>query len=191
MYQEHVICRKVGSADIEPLKMSRWFNWKKHAPKRGNLMAFKSETVEAFIAEAEKELADVLLRKTELEELIRKCKTLFGGDQRQQSLPLEIPASSTHLIPKVKTKGKGKSRRIQRDAPLWQLVEGLFKEKGWSEIDFQPIRQTAVRRGWITDDSTGTKILYRAMNDKSEKGEVFVHTGRGTWALKGATDVTK
>lgn len=155
-------------------------------------MAFKSETVEAFIAEAEKELADVLGRKrelegreTELKDVIKKCKALFEGDHRQQLLPLEPPTPSRPI-----SKAKGRRKRKKKAGPLWQLVEGLLKEVG-PEMEFQQIRQIAVERGWIYDDTAGTKILYRAINDKAEQGKVFVHTGRGAWTLKGANDVTK
>ncbi|MGC1404617.1 MAG: hypothetical protein WA974_17015 [Thermodesulfobacteriota bacterium] len=152
-------------------------------------MAFKSETVEAFIAEAERELVEILRQKTELKEreieleaLIKKCKTLFGGDHRQQSLPLELPTPT-----RPKPKAKGRRKRKKKAAPLWQLVEGLYKEKGLLEMEFQQIRQIAVEREWIYDDAAGTKILYRAMENKAKKGEVFVHTGRGTWTLKEQT----
>lgn len=146
-------------------------------------MAFKSETVEAFIAEAEKELADVLRRKTELEgretdleDVIKKCKALFERDHRQQSLPLELPASIRPI-----SKAKGRRKRKKKAGPLWQLIEGFLKEAG-PEMEFQKIRKTAVEKGWIYDDTAGTKILLRAMQDK--EGKVFVHTGRGAWALK-------
>jgi hypothetical protein len=138
-------------------------------------MAIKTETVEAFIAEAEKELAEILRRKTELEDLIKKCKSLFGGNQRQQSLPLAIHISS-HPLAKVRA-------TFKREKKLWEQIVDLLKEVG-TDLSISDIVQGFRERGWPLSEKNGSKIIYRAMRDKES---IFRNTHRGTWTLKEKT----
>ena len=138
-------------------------------------MAMKSETVEAFVAEAEKELAGILRRKTELEDLIKKCKALFGGDKRQQSLSLAIPSSSKPSMVKIKLK----SLRSERGKKIWEQVADLLKETNM-DLSIGKIVHEFKARGWPLSEQNASKIIYRAMKDKPE---VFINTDHGTWKL--------
>jgi hypothetical protein len=142
----------------------------------GNPMAMKSETVEAFVVEAEKELAGILRRKTELEDLITKCKALFGGDKRQQSLPLAIPNSSNPGMVKIKLK----SLRSERGKKIWEQIVDLLEEVQM-DLSISHIVQGFSERGWPLSDKNASKIVYRAMRDKPT---IFMNTDRGTWDLK-------
>jgi hypothetical protein len=138
-------------------------------------MAMKNETVEAFVAEAEKELAGILRRKTELEDLIKKCKALFGGDKRQQSLPLAIPNSSKPTMVKIKLT----SLRSERGKKIWEQVADLLKETNM-DLSIGKIVHEFKARGWPLSEQNASKIVYRAMKDKPE---IFINTNHGTWKL--------
>ncbi len=141
-------------------------------------MAVKNETVEAFIAEAEKELADVLRRKVELEDLIKKCKALFGVDPRQQTLPLEVPIH-TQLSAKIKD-NLLKSLRRERGKRIWEQIIDLLKEVE-RDLTISEIVHGFLEHNWPLSTNNGSKIIYRAMKDKPD---IFIHTNRGTWDLK-------
>lgn len=138
-------------------------------------MAIKSETVEAFIAEAEKELSDILRRKAELEDLIKKCKALFREGHSQQPLPLKIPSYTqpTHMI-------EVRSLRRHRGKKIWEQIVDLLNEVGVG-LSISEIVQGFKKRDWPLSAKNASKIIYRAMKDKSE---IFINTGRGTWDLK-------
>jgi len=137
-------------------------------------MAIKSEAVEAFIAEAEKELADILRRKTELEDLIKKCKTLFDSGPRQLPLNTGILISTQTSEVELKTN----SLRRNRGKKIWEHILDLFNEMD-RELSISNIVKEFENRGWPTSKNA-PKIIYRAMRDKPE---VFVNTNHGTWKL--------
>lgn len=137
-------------------------------------MPIKSETVEAFIAEAEKDLAEIIRRKAELEELIRKCKAFFRGDQRQQPLPLTIPISSQPKMVKIKLK----NLRSERGKKIWEQIMDLLKEVN-RDLSISNIVHEFQKRGWPTSKNA-SKIIYRSMKDKPE---IFINTNHGTWKL--------
>lgn len=141
-------------------------------------MTIKSETVQEFIAEAEKELADILHRKADLEDLIKKCKALFLGDYRQQALPLKITMPTRQ--PKRVTVTV-KSLRRDRGKKLWEQIKDILKEVG-GDLSVSNIAQEFRERGWplSAKPSNALKIIYRAMKDKPE---LFRNTNRGTWDL--------
>jgi phosphopantetheine adenylyltransferase len=139
-------------------------------------MAMKSETVEAFIAEAEKELASILRRKTELEELIKKCKSLFGGEPRQLSLSSEILISSETSNVNLNIK----NLRRKRGKKIWEQIVDLLKEVG-EPLSISEIVQGFIERKWPLSDKNASKIIYRAMKDKPN---IFINTNQGTWDLK-------
>jgi hypothetical protein len=139
-------------------------------------MAMKSEAVDAFIAEAEKELAKILRRKAELEELINKTKALFGVDHRQQPLPLKIPmsAQSSNMV-----KIKLKSLRSKRGKKIWEQIVDLLKEMNM-DLSISKIVHEFKERDWPLSEQNASKIIYRAMKDKPE---IFINTDHSTWKL--------
>jgi hypothetical protein len=133
-------------------------------------MAMKTETVDAFIAEAEKELASILRRKAQLEDLIKNCKALFSTEQRQQPLPLGETIAAQVL----------KSLRRDRGKKIWEQIVDLLKEVQ-GELSISEIVQGFQEREWPLSPKNASKIIYRAMRDKPD---IFIHTSQGTWDLK-------
>lgn len=141
--------------------------------------------IQAFLARVHRELDEIKEkttvlqnRKRELEEMVRKCEAVFGGDQPRKDVPVSPMGQRGLPLPPRHTK-KRRYKRIERAKPLWQLIEDLLREVG-RDMNFAEIRQESQARGW--SDKSKTKILLRAIQDK--EGTVFVRTDQGTWDLK-------
>jgi hypothetical protein len=144
--------------------------------------------IQAFLARVHRELEEIKEqmavfqnRKRELEEMVRKCEAMFGGDQPRKDVPVSPTGQRSFPSPPAAPRHpkKRRYRRIQRAKPLWQLIKDLLREVG-RDMSFQEIEQESQARGW--SDKHKTKILLRAMQDK--EGKVFVKTNKGTWDLK-------
>ncbi len=146
--------------------------------------------IQAFLARVHRELDEIKEqmaafqnRKKELEEMVRRCEAVFGGDQPRTDVPVlptgqrgfpSLPATPRH------TKKK-RYKKIKRAKKLWQLIEDLLREVG-RDMDLKEIQLESQVRGWGTNGINGTKILRGAIQDK--KDIAFVKTDRGTWDLK-------
>jgi hypothetical protein len=147
-------------------------------------MTMKTETVDTFLAELQAELDDVLRRKSELESLIAKCKSIFGASSVKPELDIDLgaalaPSHSYIPQPMIRTA----RTRPRREKKIWQQVNDLLEEVK-VDLSLRDIEKGFQERSWPLEGKNSTKILYRAMRDKPD---IFVNTNRGTWDLKKRT----